>query len=173
MLKLRYYAYHNTENIFKWKDRAAENKKRCLLYTRDGKAVLFPLFIEWAQDFPGETSSPQEMSHFQPAWETSYLQQQNFIYKTISSRIAQSFPSCYTVRNKQHQRYWEQQRTQQTHQQTFHWKQVMFIVCLLSHSECQYWKVLLLPHPLLSPGPAPYPSPARSLLLLNDNLHIT
>jgi len=25
---------------------AAENKKRCLLYTRDGKAVLFPLFIE-------------------------------------------------------------------------------------------------------------------------------
>lgn len=46
VLKLRYYAYHNTENIFKWKDRAAENKKRCLLYTRDGKAVLFPLFIE-------------------------------------------------------------------------------------------------------------------------------
>lgn len=48
--------------------RAAENKKRCPFSTRDGKAVPSPLFIQWVQDFPRETSSPQEMSHIQPTW---------------------------------------------------------------------------------------------------------
>lgn len=50
MLKLRYYAYHNTENIFKWKDSSREQKKVPALHKR-WKSSTFPTFYRMSARF--------------------------------------------------------------------------------------------------------------------------